>query len=148
MKIYQLNQINNSNIARVDMAVLRQLWARAWGIMPHRYIRRETLEKSLVYRQRQLAGEGLTAAQQKKLDHFVAQYRRDPHCFDDGRIVLSTGTRLVRIWKGVKHSVLVLESGFEYGERAYTSLSEIAFTITGTRWNGWVFFGLKKRGAK
>lgn len=53
--------------------------------------------------------------------------------------------RLVREWQSTKYSVLVLESGFEYQDKTYTSLSEIAFTITGTRWNGWVFFGLKKR---
>lgn len=135
----------DNNITHLTTDELRQKWAGVWGIQPHRYIRREMLEKSLIFKQRQLSGAGLTSEQQKKLDNLVAQYRRDPECFDDGRIVLSPGTRLVREWQGAKHSVLALESGFEYRDRVYTSLSEIAFAITGTRWNGWVFFGLKKR---
>jgi hypothetical protein len=43
--------------------------------------------------------------------------------------------------------VLVCTEDFEYCDKHYGSLSEIAFVITGTRWNGWVFFGLKKRGS-
>lgn len=136
---------SSNNTTCLTTEELRQKWASLWGIQPHRYIRREMLEKSLLYKQRQLSGTGLTPEQQKKLDNLVAQYRRDPECFDDGRIVLSPGTRLVREWQNTKYSVLVLEAGFEYRSKAYTSLSEIAFAITGTRWNGWVFFGLKKR---
>ena len=58
-------------------------------------------------------------------------------------VTIKPGTRLVRTWKGQRHSVMVKENGFDYQGRAFTSLSEIAATITGTRWNGWVFFGLK-----
>lgn len=137
-------QADNS-IARLSLEELRQQWVKHWGIQPHRYIRREMLEKSLLFKMRALAGNGLTPEQQKKLDNLVAQYRRDPECFDDGRIVLSPGTRLVRVWQNTKHSVLVSEGGFEYQTRTFTSLSEIAYAITGTRWNGWLFFGLKKR---
>ena len=56
-----------------------------------------------------------------------------------------TGTRLVREWKGVEHHVTVLAEGFEYLGHPYGSLSVIAREITGTRWNGWVFFGLKNQ---
>lgn len=139
------NQLYDNNVAHLKTDELRQKWAEYWGIPPHRYIRREMLEKSLAFKLRELSGNGLTAEQQKKLDNLVAQYRRDPECFDDGRIMLSPGTRLVRVWQNTKHSVLVMEAGFEYQGRIFTSLSEVAYTITGTRWNGWVFFGLKQR---
>jgi hypothetical protein len=56
-----------------------------------------------------------------------------------------TGTRLVREWKGVEHQVTVLPDGFEYLGHPHKSLSSIARAITGTRWNGLVFFGLKKQ---
>jgi hypothetical protein len=55
------------------------------------------------------------------------------------------GTRLIREYQGVEHSVTVLRDGFEYQGRPYQSLSAIARAITGTRWNGWTFFGLKHR---
>jgi len=54
-----------------------------------------------------------------------------------------TGTRLLREWQGVEHVVTVTADGFEWQGRPYKSLSAIARAITGTRWNGWVFFGLK-----
>ncbi|WP_234703808.1 DUF2924 domain-containing protein [Rhodospirillum centenum] len=56
------------------------------------------------------------------------------------------GTRLVREWDGVEHTVTVLRDGFEFEGRKYKSLSAIARAITGTRWNGWRFFGLREIG--
>ena len=55
------------------------------------------------------------------------------------------GTRLIREWQGVEHTVTVLDDGFEYQGRPYKSLSAIARAITGTRWNGYRFFGLRER---
>jgi hypothetical protein len=57
------------------------------------------------------------------------------------------GTRLIREWKGVEHTVTVLDDGYEYQGRPYKSLSAIARAIAGTRWNGWVFFGVRRSGA-
>jgi hypothetical protein len=54
-----------------------------------------------------------------------------------------TGTRLLREWQGVEQIVTVTADGFAWQGRPYRSLSAIARAITGTRWNGWVFFGLK-----
>ena len=56
-----------------------------------------------------------------------------------------TGTRLLREWQGVEYVVTVTADGFEWQGRPYKSLSAIARAITSTRWNGWVFFGLKNR---
>lgn len=58
--------------------------------------------------------------------------------------VLASGTRLLREWQGQTHHVTVVEGGFEYGGKAYSSLSAIARYITGTAWSGLLFFGLKK----
>jgi hypothetical protein len=100
------------------------------------------LEKSLAYKQRE---QGLTADQQKRLEHLIKQYKRNPNCFDENVPVLKPGTRLVRNWNGSRHSVLVQAAGYEYNGKIYGSLSQIASEITGTRWNGWIFFGLKKK---
>lgn len=56
------------------------------------------------------------------------------------------GTRLVREWNGVEHTVTVLRDGFEFEGRTFQSLSAVARPITGTRWNGWRFFGLREIG--
>ena len=53
------------------------------------------------------------------------------------------GTRLIREYQGVEHCATVLQDGFEWQGRPYKSLSAIARAITGTRWNGLTFFGLK-----
>lgn len=56
------------------------------------------------------------------------------------------GTRLIREWQGETHEVMVLEDSFVWKGKAYSSLSRIARDITGTRWSGPAFFGLKDRG--
>ena len=53
------------------------------------------------------------------------------------------GTRLIREWQGVEHTATVLDDGFEYQGRRYKSLSAIARAVTGTRWNGPLFWGLR-----
>lgn len=58
------------------------------------------------------------------------------------------GSTLRRIHKGEEYTVTVHEVDFEYGGKHYTSLSKVAHAITGTPWNGFVFFGLKKRTTK
>ena len=55
------------------------------------------------------------------------------------------GTRLVRDWHGDRHEVTVVAGGFEYGGKRYRSLTAVAKAITGSHWNGKLFFGLSKR---
>ena len=59
----------------------------------------------------------------------------------------AAGTRLVREYRGVEHTVTVLADGYEWQGRPYRSLSAIARAITGTRWNGLIFFGVKRQGS-
>ncbi len=135
------------NLRKLPLNELRQMWGRAWGREPHARIGRTMLEKSLEYKTREREGRGLTPEQRARLEQLVKQYKRNPACFD-GNGPLKPGTRLVRMHEGKKYSVLVKAEGFEYQGRVYSSLSKIANDITGKRWNGWVFFGLKKVGAQ
>lgn len=134
----------SEEVAKLSLDELRDRWAKAWGLKPHKYIRRNMLEKSLIFKVRELNGLGLTRLQQAKLDQLVKTYKRNPKCFDD-RIGLKAGIRLVRTWKGVRQNVLVREDGFEYNGVVYKSLSRVAKEITGTTWNGWKFFHLKRK---
>jgi hypothetical protein len=58
------------------------------------------------------------------------------------------GTKLIREWKGVEHTVTVLDDGYEWQGRPYKSLSAVARAIAGTRWNGPAFFGLRSHSPK
>lgn len=135
----------SENPRELSLNELRQIWSRAWGREPHARIGRTMLEKSLEYKAREREGRGLMPEQQTQLEKLARQYKRNPSCFD-GNSPLKIGTRLVRIYEGKKHSVLVMAEGFEYQDHIYSSLSKIANHITGKNWNGWVFFGLKKVG--
>jgi hypothetical protein len=55
------------------------------------------------------------------------------------------GTKLIREWDGTAHTVTVLKDGFDWAGQRYKSLSAVARAITGTRWNGYRFFGLRER---
>lgn len=57
---------------------------------------------------------------------------------------LRAGTTIVKEWRGASHTVTIVDGGFSYSGKTFKSLSEIARLITGTRWNGPAFFGLRK----
>ena len=66
---------------------------------------------------------------------------------DRKRVELTPGTVLVREWDRQSHRVMVLPDGFAWNGQTYDSLTKIAFAITGTRWNGPRFFGLRDKQA-
>lgn len=125
---------------------LRDRWRELWGFEPHPRIGRALLEKSVVSKIRELEGKSLSQEQRCRLDRLVTAYRRNPRLFKRSHSDLKPGVRLIKTYRGEHHSVMVLADGYEYRDKHYASLSEIAGVITGTRWNGWIFFGLKKRG--
>jgi hypothetical protein len=125
---------------------LKKLWHELFGTQAPPYNRR-FLESRLAYRIQELTYGGLRPTTVERLEALGEQ-------LDGGNIVLRriraddkpiAGTRLIREWQGVEHTVTVLNVGYEWQGRPYGSLSAIARAITGTRWNGWVFFGLKNR---
>jgi len=65
--------------------------------------------------------------------------------FDQRQVGLTPGTVLVREWEKISHHVMVTDDGFAWNGKTYDSLSQIAFAITGTKWNGPRFFGLRDR---
>jgi hypothetical protein len=118
----------------------RELFAKEPPVLGRRY-----LEDRIAYRIQELHFGGLSERTRRKLDALVDQLepkaarRRDP-----GRPV--AGTQLRRQWRDIEHVVLVREHDFEYNGRPYKSLSAIAREITNVRWNGWLFFGLRRTG--
>jgi hypothetical protein len=127
---------------------LRAMWRDLFDSEPPRYNRR-FLESRLAYRIQELQYGGLKPATIARLEALGEQ-------LDGGKIEVRrrrgddrpiVGTRLIREWKGVEHTVTMLDDGYEYQGRPYKSLSAIARAIAGTRWNGWVFFGVRRSGA-
>jgi hypothetical protein len=127
---------------------LKTMWRELFDTEPPPYNRRY-LESRLAYRIQELAYGGLKfetverlEALAEGLDNNDATMRRRR-----GNNRPTAGTVLVREWQGVEHRITVLNDGYEYQHRPYKSLSAVARVITGTRWNGWVFFGLKNQRA-
>ena len=81
--------------------------------------------------------------QAAKEDPVATVNRRIPEERKSNEAILP-GTRLVRVWNDRRYEVIVLADGYEFEGRTFRSLSAVAREITGTRWNGKVFFGLKK----
>ena len=128
---------------------LKAQWRELFDSEPPPFNRRY-LESRLAYRIQELAYGGLKPETVKRLEALGEQL--DGGDCKKSRIRADlkpiTGTRLIREWQGVEHVVAVTADGFEWQGRPYKSISAIARAITGTRWNGWVFFGLKSRRAR
>src|SRR5690554_6112932 len=125
--------------------LLKQRWRDLFESEPPPFNRRY-LESRLAYRIQELSLGGLKPATVRRLERLGEQLdggdrKKRGIRLDRDRPI--TGTRLIREWQGVEHVATVTADGFEWQGRPYRSLSAIARTITGTRWNGWTFFGLK-----
>lgn len=88
---------------------------------------------------------GLSAQTKRRIQELAKAYAKDFNYRPPGVPALKPGTEFVRHWDGTPHRVRVLDSGFDYQGETFQSLSEIARKITGTRWSGPKFFGLKKQ---
>ena len=135
-------------LAELPSTALRQQWRTLYGKAPPPKTSREILLLGVAYRLQEEKYGGLSPATRQRLDRLAAAIRKDPDTAITDAVRIKPGTRLLRDWHGEHHEVTVLEDGFAWAGKRYASLSEIARLITGTRWNGWAFFGLKgRRGA-
>jgi hypothetical protein len=130
--------------------LLKARWRELFDCEPPAYNRR-FLESRLAYRIQELAYGGLSRDTLDRLKAMAKRYATKDAAERKARPMLRpvTGTKLIREWQGIEHCVTVRADDFEYLGRPYKSLSSVAREITGTKWNGWVFFGLKNsQGAK
>jgi hypothetical protein len=126
-------------------ADLKAQWMEAFGIAPPAKASREFLAHSLAYRLQERALGGLTPAVRQRLKKLANASGSAAGFARSVKPTLKPGTRLIRAWKGSLHEVEVLGDGFVWQGQAYPNLSRIARAITGTRWSGPLFFGLKER---
>ncbi len=122
---------------------LNARWKNLYGSDPPDRLRRPLMIQALAYRLQEQALGGLKPATRRLLRSVAgdAETRR-PVAVESKRPV-KAGAVLIREWHGTKHQVTAMKDGFMFRGKRFRSLSKIAGEITGTRWSGPLFFGLK-----
>lgn len=134
-----------AELSQSPIQQLRQRWRAVFRFEPPPAFGPDLLRRGIAQRIQEQRYGALSAPAQRQLNQIIKAMADKP----DGRVELprriKPGAVLVRMWKDKSHRVTVLDDGFSFEGRTYPSLSEIAREITGTRWNGPKFFGLRVR---
>ena len=132
-----------AELSALSVKHLKDRWRSLYGTEPPRRISRELLTRALAYRLQERTFGGLKASTRRLLER-IGEGRSSSHIMHVASHRKTTpGTVLIREWRGSSHRVTVVDDGVIYRGRRYQSLSEVARAITGTRWSGPLFFGLK-----
>ena len=130
-----------AQLPAMDHKELQQHWRDLFGREPTPGMRRNHMIPILAYRAQEKAFGGLKESTVRMLRELALGIATETQAAYRPK----TGTRYVREHNGKLHEVTVLDDGFEYEGESYRSLTEIAKAITGTKWSGPAFFGLKRR---
>jgi len=132
-------------LSDMSLEALRARWITELGEPPPKLRTRELLSLALAYRiQARRHGE-MSGPTRRRLAELTRRFTADRSYSPAPLASLRPGAALIKEWRGARHEVWVLEDGFSYRGERFRSLSEVAQQITGTKWNGLVFFGLKAR---
>lgn len=137
-----------AHLRGLDLKDLRIRWKGQFKSVAPEHLPRHLLFAVLAYRLQADRLGDLRPDVRKVLDQSVERERQGvPSArlakFDRQRKVLSPGTMLTREWRGKTQRVMIMANGFGWNGKVYDSLSKAVFAITGTRWNGPRFFGLR-----
>lgn len=127
---------------------LRQMWEKAFDNPPPPRAGRELLELGVGWQQQSKTKGGLDRATREEIALLVRDIRagREP-VPSQRKAEVGSGSTLVREWNGKTYQVQVIDAGYLFEHKVWRSLSEIARAITGARWNGPKFFGLRQKEA-
>lgn len=129
-------------IGGLTRAALVRRWSDTYGRLPPKGISRRLLEHAAAYHVQVSMFGGLKPAVRRRITTAEQKPRTEAATGKAASKTLAPGARLVREWRGRSHTVEILDQGFLYGKRHFSSLSEVARAITGTRWSGPRFFGV------
>jgi hypothetical protein len=133
------------SLSKVNKTALCGLWQELFKNKPPLKMRKGLIVRVIAYRLQEQAFGGLNNTQVRRLRQLASALEANPKATVSSRPLIKPGTRLVREWKQQVHTVEADAEGFLYRGAHYESLSEIARLITGTRWSGPLFFGLKAK---
>jgi hypothetical protein len=128
-------------LSELTIFELRGEWRRLHRMPPPMRLSRDLLVRGITYKLQERAYGGLSAATARRLEQAADSLRRGA-VKPAPPISLRPGTRLVREWRGVTHTLLIHADGIEWRGQRYRALSVVARKITGARWSGPRFFGL------
>jgi hypothetical protein len=131
------------SLPKLSIHALRERWRELFRNSPPPAFGPDLLRRSIAQELQEGAYGTLSPVAQRELNRAVASLAKNPTARLELPRRIKAGAVLVRDWKTKSHRVMVLDRGFAYEGRTYPSLSEIAREITGTRWNGPRFFGLR-----
>ena len=134
-----------AGLSELTIFELRGEWRRLHRMPPPMRLSRDLLVRGITYKLQERAYGGLSTATARKLEQAGADSLSRGSATPAPPISLRPGTRLVREWRGVTHMVLIHADGIEWRGQRYRSLSVVARKITGARWSGPRFFGLRQR---
>ncbi len=137
-----------ADLETLNSAELRARWEQAFKRTVPKRASRDLLLRGLAYHVQEQAEGGLSKSTRRRLAKLAGRNGEDRESISPPNLRLKPGSRLIREWHGVTHSVMVLDDGFDWRGDRYTSLSRIARAITGARWSGPLFFGLRKTGSQ
>lgn len=126
-------------IRSLGLDALRARWRVMFGAVPSKGLTKDLIARMITYRIQEEAFGGLDRATIKLLDGLA----RGQKSATEFKRRLKPGTVLVREYQGERHTVTIVPDGYVWRETTYSSLSTIARAITGTKWNGPRFFGLR-----
>jgi hypothetical protein len=134
-----------NDLARRAIGDLRRVWTDRLETTPPHTRSRDLLLRMLRWNIQEKAFGGLDAETRRTLAKVAAALERDGSYEPKIRRGISPGAVLTREWKGILYRVTVQAGGYQLAGKRYKSLSDIARTITGTRWSGPRFFGLEQK---
>jgi hypothetical protein len=132
-------------LTAMSLGELRGYWASRWREPAPSYRAKDQISRAIAYRLQVEAFGGLPRTAKRQLAEFATRFETDRGFTPGPNVVLKPGSALIREWGGLRHEVAVVVGGFLYDGERFASLSKLAHRITGVKWNGPVFFGVKAR---
>ena len=135
--------IDLAHLEKLSIAALRGLWRRRFSAEPPPIQSADVLRRIMAWKIQVEAYGDLAPGASSRIRQLVRAGQDGAAQAMAAAVGLKAGSILVREWRGVEQRVLVLDKGFEYRDKRFKSLSQVARAITGTHWSGPRFFGLE-----